>query len=210
MSWPDFTDLQTRVRDLLNESSAGFYTDDQIKRWLNDGERDVAIKGLCIESVNSLTTAASTRTVATPYNKVLYVEYATTNVGLVKINQTMLGRLDVSGIVPQFWFPWGKYIGIEPIPTAAYSLNVYASMLPSIEMSDTTDEPQIPKSFMPLIVRYAFYRGLLKAGLFSKSAQVYSAYIYGLQEARDNIMRKWRNLIADTKVPEVTVEGGQS
>lgn len=207
MAWPDLTDLQTRVRDLLNETTAGFYTDAQIKRWLNDGERDVAIKGLCIESINAKTTVANTRTVATPYNKVLYVEY--NSVGLVKINQTMLGRLDVNGIVPQYWFPWGKYIGIEPIPTAAYSLNVYASTLPTIEMSDTTDEPQVPKAFIPLIVNFAFYRGLLKMGMFAKSAQAYSAYINGLQEARSNVVRKWKNTLADTKVPDKTVEGGQ-
>jgi len=203
MAWPDFTDLQTRVRDLLNESTAGFYTDDQIKRWVNDGERDVAMKGLCIESINALTTTAHTRLVSTNYNKVLYVEY--NDIGLVKINPTMVGHLDVSGVTPQFWFPWGKSIGIEPIPGAAYSLNVYASILPSEELVDATDEPQIPRSFIPLVVRFAFYRALMKAGLFAKSANIYSAYIYGLQEARDNIVQKWKNTMADTRVPEKTV-----
>ena len=212
MAWPDFTDQQTRVRDLLNESSAGYYTDAEIKRWLNDGERDVAIKGLCIESINSKSTVANTRTIATPYNKVLYIEYipgSGTPIGLIKISPIHVGHVAVNGITPQYWFTWGKKIGIEPIPTAVYTLNVYASILPTIEMSDTTDEPQIPTAFQLLPVRFAFIRGLLKSGKFQKAAQIYQSYISELQAGRDSIIGKYKDRINDTKVPDVTVSGNQ-
>jgi len=208
MAWPDLSDMRTRVRDLVKESTAGFYTDAEINRWSNDGERDVAIKSLCIQSINVKATVANTRTISTPYNKVLYVEYVPgsgTPIGLIKISPLHLGHVPKTSITPQYWFPWGKKIGIEPMPTAAYNLNVYASTLPTIEMSEDTDEPQIPKALMPLIVRFAFYRALLKAGLFKKSASVYSDYITGVQIARNNIVRQYRDRFEDTMVPNRTI-----
>jgi len=213
MAWPDFSDMRTRVRDLLRESTAEFYTDAEINRWLNDGERDVAIKGLCIQSINTKATVANTRTVSTPYNKVLYVEYVPgsgTPIGLIKISPLHLGHVATNAITPQYWFPWGKKIGIEPMPTAAYNLNVYASTLPTIEMSDDTDEPQILKGFIPLIVRFALYRALLKAGLFRKSAQAYSHYMGELQIARTNIVQQYRDRLEDTKVPDKTITGREA
>jgi hypothetical protein len=207
MAWPDFSDMRSRVRDLLRESSAGFYTDAEINRWLNDGERDVAIKGLCIETINSAATVSGSRTVAKPYNKCLYVEYIPGSGaprGLVKITPLHLGHVQNNGITPQYWFPWGRSIGIEPKPTAAYNLNIYASILPSIEMTDDTDEPQVPRAFIPLIVRYAFCRGLLKSFLFTKGAHVYADYITQLQIARDSVIRKYRNEVVETVVPDTT------
>ena len=56
--------MRLRVRDLLNESTADFWTDAMLNRMLNDGERDVAIKGLCLTHIDSISTTSSTRTVA--------------------------------------------------------------------------------------------------------------------------------------------------
>ena len=41
MAWPSIADIRTRVRDALNESTAAFYTDAMLDRWINDAQRDI-------------------------------------------------------------------------------------------------------------------------------------------------------------------------
>jgi len=214
MAWPDLADIRLRVRDQLNEDTASFYTDNQIDRWINDGERDIAIKGLCLESIQSLTTVASTRTVTVSCIKPLHVEYkpgSGTRLGLIKINPLQLGRLDISVSTPQYWFQWGNKIGIEPKPgTTTYNLDVYTAIGPTVLLSGTTDEPQIPAEFQHLIVDYAVYRGLIRARKFSGASIIYSDYIKTLQEIRMGVITKYNNIQDDLKIPDIVVIGGES
>jgi len=209
MAFPDFSDLLSRVRDLLGESSAGFYTDAEIKRWLNDGETDVAIKSLCIESVESKTATINARTVATDYVKVHAVEYVPASGdprGLIKITPLHVGHYFDSGTEPQAWFPWGQTVGIEPIPIAEYPLNVYCSSIPSARMSNDTDEPKVPLAFVPFIVQFAYIRGLYKDRLFGVAAAEYKSYIANLQVMRDSIIKKYAELYESALTPVKVVE----
>lgn len=219
MAWPDLTDFRTHARDLLNESTAGKFTDAILNRWANDGERDVAIKTLCYENITQITTAVDTRMTTVPaadyyqINKVLHVEENSGLLGLIKINPLMLGHLDLNGNSPQFWFPWGKAVGIEPLdPTNTYTLNVYASCIPVLEMSGSTDEPTIPVAGHQLILQYMYYRGLIRARMFAKAAKIYSDYIVSAQALRDDVIEKYKNIVAEVKIPDkvVAVRGGAS
>jgi hypothetical protein len=73
-------ELTTAVRDILDESTASMYTDNNIKNWINAGERDIAVKTASIESVLPLQTTASSRLVSYTGNVVLAVELNTTSV----------------------------------------------------------------------------------------------------------------------------------
>jgi len=205
MAWPDLSDIRNRVRDTLNESTALFWTDAELNRFINDGERDVAIKSLCLESILSKTTTASTRTIDIYRVKVLHIEYipaSGTPIGLVKIIPKQLGHLNLNTTIPQYWFPWAKKIGIEPLPDAAYDLNVYVASLPTIEMSADTDEPQIPDEFQELIIQYAIWKALCKDGLFQGVADIYNDYIYRLQFIRENIIRRYSDNKYEFKIPD--------
>lgn len=204
MAYPDLSDLILRVRDRLNEDTASFYSDAQIKRWLNSGENDVATKSLCYESIQSKSTTSGTRTVAVTAIKVHHVEYIPTgtNLGLVKINPLQLGHLPTDGATPQYWFQWGQVIGIEPKPAAIYSLNLYTSIFPTVALSNNTDEPAIPTEFIPLTVDFAVTCGLLRDNLYSKAAAIYIPYIQELKEIRDKILTRYSNIRSDIKLPD--------
>ena len=163
MAYPDLTDLISRVRDRLNEATASFYSDAQITRWLNSGENDVATKSLCYESIQSKSTSNGARTVAVTAIKVHHVEYVPTgtNLGLIKINPLQLGHLPTDGVTPQYWFQWGQVIGIEPKPTATYTLNVYTSIFPTVALAAGTSEPAISPEFIPLMIDFAVFCGLI-------------------------------------------------
>lgn len=216
MAFPDLSDLRLRARDLLNESTAGFFTAAILNRWANDGEKDIAIKGLCLEDIIAKSNIAAVRMLDLGSDniiKVLGVEYViagSDNLGLLKITPLQLGRIDLDGATPQYWFPWGHKIGIEPKPgVATYDLVVYAAIVPSDDMSADGDEPEIAKQFHELIVDFMHYRGLLREGLFSKAAVVYARYIIALQRIRNDTIEKYANTRLDTKIPDRLVVAGQ-
>lgn len=208
MAYPDFSDLKLRVRDLLGESTAAFYSDTEIGAWLNDGESDVAAKGLCLESVQALS-IASARTVAVTIApvKIMYVEYVPgsgTPIGLVEITPLMMGHLDTTGLAtPQFWFPWGAYVAVEPKPATTYSLNAYTAILPQATMSADADEPSIQAKFIPLLVKYAYIQGLLKDRRFAMAGLAYREYISTLQRIRQDMMEKYANIRNEEYLPDI-------
>jgi hypothetical protein len=186
MAFPDFSDLLARTRTVLNETTAAFWTDAELKRWLNEGERDIAAKAECIENVDTgVVIPTTTRVVPFSGYKVKYVEHVPTAgapIGLQKINMKQLGKLPFNGVIPQYWFQWGSTVGnciiIDPYPaTATGTLNIYVADYPVNEMYDDTDEPQVPYEFHELIVDYAVYMALWKAKKWGQSAQVYQRYI---------------------------------
>jgi len=170
--------MRTRIRDLINESTALFWTDAELNRLINDGERDVAIKSLCLESIDSLSTTDAIRLVAFTGYKAIYLEYVPsgTNRGLVEILPVQLGRFPFNSTEPQYWFENGLNVGIDPLPDATYTLNAYVADYPSTEMSANPDIPQIPDDFRPLIVLYAYGRALQKEGRFPQARLILSIY----------------------------------
>lgn len=210
MAWPDLTDIRSRVRTLINESSAGKWTDAAVNRAINDAQRDIAIKTLCITHVDSLSTVADTRSVPFMGYAVKNVEYIPTTgkIGLQRITPRMVGYIPVNGATPQYWFQWGKNIYIEPIPAAVYALSVTIADYPAGEMSADTDEPEIPSAFQPLLVLGAAWRLLLRDGKFSSSAQLYKNTINGMQIAKNNIVEIIPDGWQDFKIPKQVVQRG--
>lgn len=182
---------RTRIRDLLNEATADFYTDAQINRWINDGERDIAEKGLALCHIDASTDiTVSTRAVAFTAHKVGFVEYTydtTEGLGLKRITTNQVGKLAGSGTAPQRWFTIGTNIGVEPVPDAGtYDLNLYVYDYPSVEMSVDSAIPEIPPEFRPLLVLFGFAKGLEKIQRNNQALQVYGMYLNELLHARQD------------------------
>ena len=209
MTWPQFSDINAKVRSFLNEPIEAFWTDEEIGRYINDGERDIASKTLCIQNVQPLSTAAY----ATDFRKVsfsgytaLYVEYIPTSgrpIGLEKILPKQMGRMSFTSGPPQYWFQWGQWVIIDPLPLAEYALNVYAAIPPTSEMSAPTDVPQISAEFHEDIVTYAVYRALWKSKKWGQSALAYQEYIASIQRKHiiyvaDMVDNKYKVLVPES------------
>lgn len=230
MAWPSIADIRTRVRDALNESTAAFYTDAMLDRWINDAQRDIALKTSCLEHISStITTVASQKWVytiatdATPYlTKVLYVEYVPgsgTPIGLWRITPSMVGRVPLSGAAPQFWFPWGdNMIFIEPTPASTYNLLVYAAAAPITSLgtnetggggSGETDTPVVPAELVNNLVDGAVWRALLRDGQYAKSLALYTKHNNTLMRVRADILSKYAMGRKMLEIPDRIVEGGK-
>jgi hypothetical protein len=131
----DASDLEARVRTYLNEATADFYSQAEIWRWLSLGVKDIAQRTNCVRRILDAQTTASTRTVTTNVYKVLHVEYVPStgrSLILPKISPLQVGHKPLDGVTPQYWYEFGSTIGIEPIPSAIYSLRLYVSDIPKM------------------------------------------------------------------------------
>lgn len=185
MTYPDLSDLRTRVLTITNEAStSSIFTSTVLNRFINDAERDIAAKTGCLEHIDSLTTTASTRSVPFSGYKVKNLEYipvSGTRIGLPKITLKHFGRLPLSGATPQYWTQWGGFVLIEPIPASAYTLYATISDYPLIEMSSDTDEPTIPATYYEDLIWYAVSRCYMRKGRREQAAYAYNRYIEAIQ-----------------------------
>jgi hypothetical protein len=151
--------LRSRLRTMLNESTATFWTDAQLNDAINQAESYIAEQALCIQNIDTAQTAATTRTVSFSGFKVAGVEYVPPSgdpVSLKKITQSQVGRVKALGPFPQYFYEVGNAtIGIEPKPNATYNLNLYINDFPT-EMATDATVPSIPVHFRPLILPLAY------------------------------------------------------
>jgi cation transport regulator ChaB len=204
MAYPDLSDLRQRVKDLLNASRTGFYSDTIINRWLNDGQWDVAVKALCYEREHAIVTTANSRSTVVNAVKVLGVELVDSDgsrKGLGKITPRMVGHLPLTGDGPQFWFPWGNKVCVEPIPAQVYNLIAYVAIHPLQVMSADTDEPEIPPAFIPLTIWYAHIRGLMRDRKFATAGRYYQIYMDSVIRAAENTIKKHADRRGDFSQP---------
>lgn len=117
--------------------------------------------------------------------------------GLFKIRPEMCGRVNIVGNHPQFWYHWGQYIVIEPIPNNVYKLILYVSDAPPSELEKETDYPDgIPDAFHPLIVDYACYLLSMKLKRWDKAVKFYNRFVTNLTIRKKEYMEQK----ADTKL----------
>jgi len=177
------TNLRTRVRYILNEPTENFWLDVELNRWLNDAQRDIAIKSTCIRNIDSTTTTAAQRYVTYNGYKVLYVEY--NSIGLPKIHPTQIGRAqtDATG-APAYWFESNGRVYFDPIPDNTYTVYLYVIDYPAAELSDGAPTPTIPNHFRPLMTLYTLSKAYEKDKRYGPSAQLMGMYESELWHAR--------------------------
>ena len=184
------------LRTLLDEVTASYFTDAQLKLYINHAIRDIASVSGCIRHIDTATVTNATRTVSFNGYKVVAVEYTPLSGSpsyLVKINPQQVNHLNPNSVEPEFWYEFGTSIGIEPLPTATYSnsLQLYIEDYPSAEMSVDTEIPQIPPAFQPLIIPKAFQQALIQDNKMAFAQQMGSIYrnelFYTMQDQLQNI-----------------------
>ena len=136
MTFPNMTasELESRSRTFLNDTSSAFFTQAELYRWLSIAAKDIAQKTGCVRRVLSYQTTANNREVSFNAYKVFHVELITTgrNLMLTKIDPLRTGHWNLDGALPQYWYELGDSIGIDPIPTAVYNLRLYVADIPKI------------------------------------------------------------------------------
>ncbi len=111
---------------------------------------------------------------------------------LPQIQPTNCGFVTINGNTPQYWFPWGQYVVIEPVPDAVYTLRLFVSDYPDSELTLTTQYPSsLPEEFQSCIIAFACYALSMKLKKWKQAAKFYNIYIRNLKKRKkDYIDRK--------------------
>lgn len=128
----DMADLKLRLRDLLSESIASYWSDDELEDLLNDVHREIAEYAECYQTIDTdLATVAATRSLSNlgAFYRVAAVELVPsggTRKALRKILPRQIGRVaDLDLASPQCWMEFGSTVGVDPLPQDVHTLHAY-------------------------------------------------------------------------------------
>lgn len=185
--------LRTMIRDDLNVTSS-ILSDTELNAVLNDGYKDVSVKGLCYESTLTKSNIAGKVLPLASDNviRVNFVEYSGGAKGIPGIIPQSVGNNPIAGYSPQGWFQWGKYLVIEPPPDVlTYDLNVFASCLPAAQMTGDTDTPaSLPAEFHTCVYRFGKAFAAMKLRRWADAGGMYNEYVADVLKKRAEFISK--------------------
>jgi len=214
------TDMESLIRSYLNESSTVRVTSAEILAALNDGYKAVSTLVFAIEKEEDVVTVASHPLVAFSGLCVNYVELISIgdlsgyedstddfwendalewvdaestpqNIGIIRVSPKCVGYTKYRNVYPRHWFPWGKFLVIDPVPLVRYTLRLYESYYPSAAMTLSTDTPkELPDEFQPCVTDFALYALSLKLKRWRQAADFYNIYIANLYERKAEYIKK--------------------
>jgi len=218
MSGTTFTNLKAEVRSYLDESSAKFFSDTEIARWINRGVRHLAeyitnfndefftaVSGSISYTANTerIDLTEATALDAT-FNRIKRVEYlsgsATSSnqpcpIRYIPFNERPGGGGDVTvddNASNRFYSLSGDYLYMRPIPQAAIPIRVH--YIPDItELSSGDDtisgtNPAFPLASEEVVIAYAAKCGYIKAG--TSNSELNELYQRLLRELKRSVIRR--------------------
>jgi hypothetical protein len=202
--------MRQLIHDRFNNMSFEALSVPFLNMLINDGYKDVSIKGFSYESRLAFTDIpAGNNIINLAGLNVIRPAYVTYNmgsgeVGMVKILPHALGHIPTQGNFPQFWFPWGDRLVIDPAPdVGTYDLCAYSSCLPAAALALDTDVPSnLPVEFHECVFMYAAAMANLKYRAWGRFVEDYNDYIREVQRRRFEYIKKIPDGETIRKVPD--------
>lgn len=200
--------IRNLVRSNLNITATSTLSDTELNIIINDGYKDVACKSLAYEvKIAKSNIAVGERLVSLVGSNVIkvnYVEYLSGTTqggwGLVKALPQSFGHNDIDPVnltnyygPPRYWFQWGEYIAIDPIPdVSTYDLSVYASCYPAAVISGDTAVPtSLPTEFHDCIALFATAFSALKLRRWRDMSIFYNIYISTISQLTSEYIKRY-------------------
>lgn len=187
-------EARSQVRVLLDEPTAGFWTDDEIDSWVVEGTGDVATKTLCVEAKDTTVDVVDNQNFAdepTDCIKIHAIQFfdnaATSYRGMAEIHPRLFKHLpnsNASGGDPFYWFHYRDRIYLDPTPVstdASDKLHVFFAKY----SSDITD---LPDEYQPFVIKYATSMARLKERKNVEAVRLYIEYLNDLRYHRADLL----------------------
>ena len=199
------TETRQQVRILLNEPTAGYWTNDEIDKWVQEASVDIAIKTLCFEKSGDITLVStpvltygaigsdSIDDIIKIYGAVYY-DNTNTYRGLMKIHPRQIQHLpQFDAGEPYYWYHFGDMVGIFPVTnatvvTAVGKVKVFYSLSKGIE--DVAGTWYLPYYYQLATIYYAVSMARKKQGMIAEANQFYAIYMNSLAFARADLYER--------------------
>jgi hypothetical protein len=229
-----YTLLETRTdaREILNETTASFFTDAELNIFAGDALVDISVRTQCNQDWRTdITTASRTVPEASsglllletgdfllmedgsyiseeshPILKMSYLTYGLN--GLRRMVEKQMGHIGKASsyptIVPTRWWERSTAVGIEPMPTTAYTIQLYVATIPDQWTSDSS-VAILPLPFQHLILPYVLIRAYLKDSQHFKAGRLYDLYIKDIKQLTEQYTQEVVESRESYKTPDLVV-----
>lgn len=191
------SELIEDVRSRLDEDTAGFWTDAEITRWLNEGNKRVAYLLGNLEAIDlqSTVVAQASYDLPTDILKMARVQYNSQPLRVITFKELntheSLGSPTTSESgTPEYCYLWADKIYLYPAPSAVVvdGLSIYYTKQPST-LTDSTDTPDHPDYLHYLLPLYAWYLGYTKDMCRQEAQTAYGMFREGIEDALEYAMQ---------------------
>lgn len=173
---PTIIDLVTEVRDMLDEPAAAQWSDSQIRKWLNEANRDLARITRHYKSTDTVTMVSGQAEYTMDAN-IIAIEQAWYDDGSRQLpltarhyenmDQVWGDRRDYEGAYPSFYTTWGYSpqlkLRLYPVPTSSvHTVSLLTCIIPSampLTGSDGTDV-DVPGAWYDCLSEYCTFKAL--------------------------------------------------
>lgn len=151
-------EIAVRVKRQFGDEAGAQITDTDIMRWINDAQRDIAIKNSLLQAKATAPLVVGQQEYSLPVNVL--------SIHSVKVNQQKLQALSLQEMdelvgdttsgtgFPTSYYIWASSIMLYPIPQSASDiLNIYFTRQPTA-VDDVGDVPDLPSAYHSRIVEY--------------------------------------------------------
>jgi hypothetical protein len=193
--------LRAEVQARLAESGGGFYTDEHVNQWLNDGVRDIAIalEPLVTTSTRATTTGTGEYALPTDTISIKLVQYKDTSSNWFNLDEetyqnllTLNPTFESETGLPQSWYWRQNVVGLYPAPDddndGAAKLRILYSYIPTA-MSGGNDTTALDEWLDDAVVLFAVYRAYLKDRDFPRAEATAQEYSRALAEGTIKLNR---------------------
>jgi hypothetical protein len=197
----------TSARDRLNESTPAHWTDPMLRRWVNEGMRDIARKTECIQDRDTIPGIVGTSeyTLPTDIIRVHRVEFQPLTERICHLeyldvkNLDMVGwaQRDLQSYYPSAYTIWGTGTTLKliafPSPSTIGTFTIWHYKVPAplteVDSSNAQTLLPIPEVYDDLLLDYIEYRAL-RRDRDPSWQEAKSLYDEGLQVMFDTT-RRW-------------------
>jgi hypothetical protein len=154
------SEIATRVKRQFGDEAGAQITDSDVIRWVNDAQTEIAIANDLLQVSASATTTAGTQKYTIPTNLLILRSVKWKGVKLQALSMEEADNIMVAndttsqGTPTAFWqFARQIYLWPTPSTSNATDLVIYYTRQP-VQVTATTDTPELPVQYHPRIVEY--------------------------------------------------------
>lgn len=201
------SDIATRVKRQFGDEVGAEITDVDIIRWVNDAQKEIAIKNDLLQIKATLTTVVGTAEYSLPTGILTLrsVKYQGRGLNAMTLKEADdfiydTDAADSSGIPSAYWVYAGKLV-LYPTPQTASTtdISIYYSRVP-VEVTLVGDTPELPIQYHTRIVEYC----IAQAHELDDNSNAYDAkmgqFTAGVNALKDNLTWTQRD-----QYPSITV-----
>lgn len=181
------SEIQARVKRQFGDESSVQVTDDDIYRWINDAQKEIAVKNHLLETKKSADAVGNQAEYTLPVDilelrSVRYDSVKVTSVTMQEYDE-YIGTQNLSSTNPLVYHIYENTMIVWPIPPADFSnaISIYYTRMP-VEVTASSDVPELAVKYHNRIVEYCLQQAYELDEDFNASQVKASQFTVGVNE----------------------------